>query len=517
VATPPARLLPLAAAAFVLAVVASPARAADALARGALLRVQDERSGPVMDVAVSPDGATVASGTARGDLQLWRVSDGKLASTLRAESAAVSVQFSADGTRLVAAYSDGTVRLWDPRDGRMIQRLMVHPRATRAVALSPDGRTLAGGGSDGAIYLVETESGGQLRRFQPDAADLPGRRPVGPGSVRTITFSPDGDTLVTAHDRFDPAVHVWDPKTGREITRLRGNGNAALAALFSPDGATLATADESGQDVQLWETATWKPRRRLDCRGMPELPFAFTPDGRGLWTATGNELWQWDLASGRRLRKLIGEHRGDVTAATAFPSDTRIVSAGDDGSVVVWDGATPKQDPAPPAEVHPEGLWGSLAAEDASVAYEAMWALASVPDQAVPYLRNRLPRQETADAGRVAKLLKDLDDDRYSVRERAMKALAELGDAAEPILREQLASTKSPEVRQRVEVLLESAQHTVGDADTIRALRAIEVLERIATPAARDALQEVAIGTSGAKLKARAQAALRRIDHLKKH
>jgi hypothetical protein len=146
-----------------------------------------------------------------------------------------------------------------------------------------------------------------------------------------------------------------------------------------------------------------------------------------------------------------------------------------------------------------------------------MWALASIPDQAVPYLRNRLPVRETADADRVARLLKDLDDDRFSVRERAMKELAEMGEATEPLLREQLSAAPSPEVRQRVEVLLDSAQNAVGDADAVRALRAIEVLERIATPASRDALEEAAAGKSGARLKARAQSALRRLDRLKQH
>jgi WD40 repeat protein len=519
VTAPPARFLPLAAAAQALALVtASRCRAAEDAPRAAL-RLQEPAAGPVTDVAVSPDGSTVAAGTARGDLQLWGLPDGRLANTLRAEAPATSVQFSADGSRLVAAYSDGSVRLWDPRDGRMVKRLMVHPRGTRTVALSPDGKTLAGGGADGAVYLVNADTGEVLRRLLPEPADDPPARRIGPGAVTALAYSPDGSALVVAHDRFDPTVHVWDPAGGREITRLRGDGNAALAAVFSPDGATLATADENGQEIKLWETATWRTRKRLRCLGLPEMPFAFSADGRSLWAATGTELWQWDLPSGRMLRKFAGEHRGEVTAAAAFPTNSRVVSAGDDGAVIVWTAPEPKRDspPAAPPDLRPESLWSTLAAEDASAAYEAMWALASIPDQAVPYLRNRLPVHETADAARVARLLTDLDDDRFSVRERAMKDLAEMGDAAEPLLREQLAAGPSPEVRQRVEVLLDSAQHTVGDADTVRALRAVEVLERIATPAARDALGELAAGKSGAKLKSRAQSALRRLDQLKQH
>jgi HEAT repeat protein len=129
----------------------------------------------------------------------------------------------------------------------------------------------------------------------------------------------------------------------------------------------------------------------------------------------------------------------------------------------------------------------------------------------VPYLRNRLPRHEPVDAERVRKLIAQLDDERFTVRERAMKELGQVGDAAEPLLREQRAATASPEVGQRIDELLEGLVHGTGDADALRARRAVEVLERIGTPEARSALAEVAAGTSGAKLKSHARAALHRL------
>jgi hypothetical protein len=263
----------------------------------------------------------------------------------------------------------------------------------------------------------------------------------------------------------------------------------------------------------LWETATWRRRRKLDCRGAPEILGGFSADGRHLWTATNNELWCWDLSSGRRMRSLVG-HRGDVKAVAPFPNALRVASAGDDGAAVVWRAAMPQQGPRPPADVRLEALWAALAAEDAESAYDAMWAMAAVPEHAASYLRNRFQRPPAADESRIRTLLAQLDDDHFTTRERAAKDLAKFGESAEPQLRAQLAATKSPEVAQRLEVLLQSVTQSIGDADSLRALRSLEVLERIATPAARAALEELASGVCGAKLKARAEKSLRRMQQL---
>jgi sugar lactone lactonase YvrE len=491
--------------------------AAPSLPAGGLQRLADPASGAVQSVAVSPDGTTVATATARGGVQLWRVEGGGQAHVLSAETAATSVAFSADGTRLLAVYSDGSVRLWNPRDGTMVQRLMAHPRGTTAAALSPDGRVLAGGGADGAIHLVDPDTARAIRHFAPRAEEgQRGRLPTFPG-VRALAFSPDGSVLVSGHDRFG-GMHVWDPQTGREIAAppALGGGYAVLA--FSPDGATLAGGGDVGSTLVLWESATWRPRRKLDTRGFAERLGGFSADGRSLWTASSNELWRWDLATGRRAKSFTG-HRGEIAAIAPFLHDLRVASAGEDGATILWTGAEPGtvRVATAPIDFRPEGLWGSLAAEDAAAAYDAIWAFAAVPDKAVAYLRNRLPRQAPADAGKVRSLLAQLDDESFAVRERATKELAQLSDAAEPLLREYLASTKSPEVAQRLEVLLDSAQQSAGDAETLRGLRAAEALERIATPDARAALEELATGVAGSRLKSRAREALRRLDAMPRH
>jgi hypothetical protein len=83
------------------------------------------------------------------------------------------------------------------------------------------------------------------------------------------------------------------------------------------------------------------------------------------------------------------------------------------------------------------------------------------------------------------------------VREAASKELGRLGEAVEPALRATLAGKPSSEVRSRCERLLESLAKGELDADGLRNLRAVQVLEQIGTPEASAVLKGLAGGAPG--------------------
>jgi len=74
-----------------------------------------EDSHCVHSLAVSPDGAMLASGNAAGVVSVWDVTAGELRRTLTGHRGGVlSVAFSADGSTLASGGTDSTVRLWHP-------------------------------------------------------------------------------------------------------------------------------------------------------------------------------------------------------------------------------------------------------------------------------------------------------------------------------------------------------------------------------------------------------------------
>jgi serine/threonine protein kinase len=77
------------------------------------VRILEGHTSWVSSVAFSPDGATLASGSADRTVRLWRVADGSLVRTLEGHSDDVtSVAFSPDGATLASGSADRTVRLW---------------------------------------------------------------------------------------------------------------------------------------------------------------------------------------------------------------------------------------------------------------------------------------------------------------------------------------------------------------------------------------------------------------------
>jgi hypothetical protein len=163
-----------------------------------------------------------------------------------------------------------------------------------------------------------------------------------------------------------------------------------------------------------------------------------------------------------------------------------------------------------------ERLWDDLAGRDAARAYGAVWALTAAPERAVPFLKERL-RADSGDARRIRRLIADLDDRRFAVREAASRDLARLGPAAAPALRDALRDTPSPEVQKRITTLLAGVAEVgplVRSTEELRAVRAVQALEYIGTAGARDVLRTLAAGAPGARVTDDARASLERLSRL---
>ena len=73
----------------------------------------------VFSVAYSPDGKTLASGSADNTIKLWDVATGKNIITLRGHTNSIdSVTFSPDGKTLASGSWDNTIKLWDVASGK---------------------------------------------------------------------------------------------------------------------------------------------------------------------------------------------------------------------------------------------------------------------------------------------------------------------------------------------------------------------------------------------------------------
>jgi hypothetical protein len=161
-----------------------------------------------------------------------------------------------------------------------------------------------------------------------------------------------------------------------------------------------------------------------------------------------------------------------------------------------------------------EKLWADLDSRDPVVAEQVMSQLAAQPAQTVPFLREHLRPVSAPDPCRVARWLADLDSDDFATRERATRELEKRGEAVESALNEALNKSPSLEARRRIKGLLErvKVERFNPSADRRRAVRAVEVLERVGDAKARQLLGILARGSPKAQLTVEARAALERLE-----
>src|SRR5262249_16809073 len=107
----------------------------------------------------------------------------------------------------------------------------------------------------------------------------------------------------------------------------------------------------------------------------------------------------------------------------------------------------------------------------------------------------------------IARWIGDLDSEDFAVREAANRGLEAVGESARPALMRALAGKPSAEARRRLEQLVAG----LDGPTRRRAVRSVEVLERIGTAPAREILERLARGEKEARLTEEVRAALARL------
>jgi RNA polymerase sigma factor (sigma-70 family) len=465
-------------------------------------------------VALTPDNRHIIAPDYHSSVSIWDAKSGNRTGRLAGhEKPVYYICLARDGRRLYTTDLGSTVHCWDLATRRELYRFSQESKpALRVADVSPDGKLLAVVEGGMGLPLVDTSTGKEVRR-------LPLDNQTNYGAV----FTPDGRTVIAWNGEH--GAMFLDVATGKQLRRIEyreapfpgdraglpvmmGGPRLYYHAALSPDGRLIAFGTKNRM-IALHDVASGKEVRRIE--ELPDMPdqVVFSPDGRtlawgGYYHPAVHLLETVTLAERYRLTG----HKGGIVSLTFSTDGKLLVSSARDATALVWDLRAPAQ-----GALDLDAAWTDLAGDDAAKAYQQMRRLAAAHAATIHYLDKRLQPVAAVDEKHLVRLLADLDNEQFAVRERARKELEQLGDLAASACRKALENNPSPEARRRLEQLLEKqTQHLWSPSpELLRTLRALEVLEHLATPEARQLLEKLAGGAPAAQQTREAKAALERL------
>lgn len=231
----------------------------------------------LLSMALSADGKVLATG-AWPSVKIWNVETAAEVRTIKVQGSN-RVGLTADGKTLIT--EGNGVALYDVATGMQVQTFKF-TAMLYALALSPDGKMAAW--CNPHFYLGDVEAKKVVFHLKAD-------------TLGEMAFSPDGKVLAMSANIYG-VIRLFDVGSKKSLSLLKGHLANVRSLAFTPDGRTLVSG---GNDctVKIWDVATGNVRGSYITYGSQVQRVAVSPDGKTVALANdGNgSVRLWDISN----------------------------------------------------------------------------------------------------------------------------------------------------------------------------------------------------------------------------
>jgi len=280
------------------------------------------QKGELESILFTHDGETLITGWGNGSISLTEIRNGSSRHFLGRNLPVLSLALSPDGSTLASGSSDESIQLWDMSLWIVKRPIALTPLGdVWSLAFSPDGRTLATGGRNTVVTILDLQKA-------PAPESIKGLSPKEWGN---FTFSPNSKLMAAVCE--GDILKVWEADSFRLVATME---NIAYVMTFSPDSKALLGSNS--RDEPFWWNLEKNKITPLQARGMSGVVCAdVSSDGRfGILGHKDGGLQLVDIEAGRDIATWRA-HEGGVLSVIFSSAADRIISGGRDRSVAMWD------------------------------------------------------------------------------------------------------------------------------------------------------------------------------------
>jgi WD repeat-containing protein 48 len=250
---------------------------------------------------------------------------------------------------LVSASSDVSVKVWRPAatDSMPPQTIGLHSDYVKVLASpSSDASWVASGGLDRRIRLWDLSGAGQTLSIDVSEDESL----TGLSKEKASVYALQATHSILASGGPDSNVRIWDPRSGKRITKFVGHTDIVRDILISQDGSTVMSAC-SDQTVKVWSVTAGRCTHTLTMHDAsvwslwsdhPELSVFYSSDKSGMVAKTDTRGCGEDLEEGMSVaicQEGTAVHKlavsGDyIWTATPRPTINRWADVNIDGAEV---------------------------------------------------------------------------------------------------------------------------------------------------------------------------------------